>query len=282
MPTPTTDPHPVSAPDQGVPGEWLFVHAPLPQTCAVVAPDGALSQWRGNVAWHRLFEGAAPWVDPAVHAEFVHRLIARSGQGAEGVEPLRREMALTDRQGRELQMLVKAHLLPVDGQTMLLAGYLDITRQRAAVMASIGEYREMVDSANDTILLVEHNRIIECNPAAEQLFGRSRAELIGQHPGDLSPPFQEGGIASMELAQQRMADALSGVRRRFLWRHLRPDGSEFTAEVMLNPAHSLLEVMRPFRSVTDTSVRFGGNGYSRWVMGRFCRMSGGLMPGWRR
>lgn len=86
----------------------------------------------------------------------------------------------------------------------------------------------------------------------------------------------------MELAQQRMADALSGVRRRFLWRHLRPDGSEFTAEVMLNPAHSLLEVMRPFRSVTDTSVRFGGNGYSRWVMGRFCRMSGKGRPGWRR
>ena len=103
-------------------------------------------------------------------------------------------MALTDRQGRERQMLVKAHLLPVDGQTMLLAGYLDITKQRAAVMASIGEYREMVDSANDTILLVEHNRIIECNPAAEQLFGRSRAELIGQHPGDLSPPFEEGGL----------------------------------------------------------------------------------------
>ena len=185
--------------------------------------------------------GPHPGADPAVHAEFVHRLIALGGQGADGVEPLRREMALTDRQGRELQMLVKAHLLPVDGQTMLLAGYLDITKQRAAVMASIGEYREMVDSANDTILLVEHNRIIECNPAAEQLFGRSRAELIGQHPGDLSPPFQEGGIASMELAQQRIADALSGVRRRFLWRHLRPDGSEFTAEVMLNPAHSLLD-----------------------------------------
>lgn len=45
----------------------------------------------------------------------------------------------------------------------------------------------------------------------------------------------------MELAQQRIADALSGVRRRFLWHHLRPDGSEFTAEVMLNPAHSLLD-----------------------------------------
>ena len=60
MPTPTTDPHPVSAPDQGVPGDWLFEHAPLPQTCAVVAPDGALSQWRGNVAWHRLLRGPHP------------------------------------------------------------------------------------------------------------------------------------------------------------------------------------------------------------------------------
>ena len=138
-------------------------------------------------------------------------------------------------------MLVAGRLLHIAGQMQLLSSYQDVTVQRAAAQASIGEYREMVESANDAILLVEHNRIIECNPAATLLFGRSRTDLIGQHPGDLSPPFQEGGIPSMELAQRRIADALSGVRRRFLWRHLRPDGSEFTAEVVLNPAHTLTD-----------------------------------------
>ncbi len=237
MSTPTPDPHPVPATDEVTPGDWLFEHAPLPQTCAVLAPDGGLSGWRGNLAWRDTFDSATPWIEPLVHAGFVHRLLTQEVSG----EPQVLEMALSDRQGRVRQMLVAGRLLRIAGQMQLLSSYQDVTVQRAAAQASIGEYREMVESANDAILLVEHNLIIECNPAAELLFGRSRADLIGQHPGNLSPPYQEGGIPSMDLAQRRIADALSGVRRRFLWRHLRPDGSEFTAEVVLNPAHSLTD-----------------------------------------
>lgn len=241
MSTPSPDPHPVPAPDEVTPGDWLFEHAPLPQTCARVAPDGSLSAWRGNVAWHHLFASASPWLEPWVHAGFVQNLISQGPSEGTMAEPQVLEMALTDRAGRVRQMLVAGRVLRIAGQMQLLASYQDVTAQRAAAQASIGEYREMVESANDTILLVEHNRIIECNPAATLLFGRSRADLIGQHPGDLSPACQEGGIPSMELAQRRIADALSGVRRRFLWRHLRPDGSEFTAEVVLNPAHNLTD-----------------------------------------
>lgn len=198
---------------------------------------GGLSGWRGNLAWRDTFDSATPWIEPLAYAGFVHRLRTQEVSG----EPQVLEMALSDRQGRVRQMLVAGRLLRIAGQMQLLSSYQDVTVQRAAAQASIGEYREMVESANDAILLVEHNLIIECNPAAELLFGRSRADLIGQHPGNLSPPYQEGGNPSMDLAQRRIADALSGVRRRFLWRHLRPDGSEFTAEVVLNPAHTLTD-----------------------------------------
>lgn len=237
MSPPTPDPHPVPATDAVTPGDWLFEHAPLPQTCAVLAPDGGLSGWRGNLAWRDTFDSATPWIEPLAYAGFVRRLRTQEVSG----EPQVLEMALSDRQGRVRQMLVAGRLLRIAGQMQLLSSYQDVTVPRAAAQASISEYREMVESANDAILLVEHNLIIECNPAAELLFGRSRADLIGQHPGTLSPPYQEGGIPSMDLAQRRIADALSGVRRRFLWRHLRPDGSEFTAEVVLNPAHSLTD-----------------------------------------
>lgn len=218
--------------------EWLFEQAPLPQTAAVLAADGSWSDWRGNAAWRRTYGADAPWVDPGIHADFVHRLLKPGSSDAPPGETQVIEMAVYDVSADVRQVLVAGRLVRSADQTLLLASYQDVTIQRAATLASINEYREMVESATDTILLVENNRIIECNPAAEVLYGRSRADLIGQHPGDLSPPYQECGGSSMELAQQRISEALSGVGSRFLWRHHRPDGSEFTAEVVLNAAHN--------------------------------------------
>ncbi|TXJ01548.1 MAG: PAS domain-containing protein [Aquabacterium sp.] len=133
-----------------------------------------------------------PGRNPLVHAGLVHRLINQGLAEGEAGEPQVLEMALTDRQGRVRQMLVAGRLLHIAGQMQLLSSYQDVTVQRAAAQASIGEYREMVESANDAILLVEHNLIIECNPAAELLFGRSRADLIGQHPGRPVSAFSGG------------------------------------------------------------------------------------------
>ena len=217
----------------------LFEQAPLPQTAAVIEADGALSDWRGNAAWRLTYGSESPWVDPCAHADFVHRLVEPGSADAPLGETQVVEMAVYDLHAEVRQVLMAGRLVHIAGQQLLLASYQDVTIQRAATLASINEYREMVESATDTILLVENNRIIECNPAAEVLYGRSRAELIGQHPGDLSPPYQEDGQSSMVLAQQRISDALAGIGSRFLWRHHRPDGSQFTAEVVLNGAHSL-------------------------------------------
>ncbi len=238
MSMPPTDSHTGLAADGDAWGALLFEQAPLPQTCAVVAGDGALSHWRGNAAWRQTFGTGSPWLEPLAHAGFVRRVV-QSGlaadEGAGQVHTL--ELAARDLQGQVRQVLVAGRLVRLAGRLCCYASYQDVTVQRTAAMASLSEHREMIESANDAILLVENDRIVECNPAAEQMFGRSREALIGQHPGELSPPYQAGGIPSMTLAQQRIAEARSGARPRFLWRHLRPDGSEFTAEVVLNPAH---------------------------------------------
>lgn len=95
-------------------------------------------------------------------------------------------------------------------------------------------YREMVESANDGLLLIEDRLIVGCNPAAERLFGFEQKELIGRHPGSLSPD-----PAPIERADGLLDAALAGETQRFMWLHKRKDGSLFTVEVTLNPAVSV-------------------------------------------
>lgn len=98
------------------------------------------------------------------------------------------------------------------------------------------EFRAMVENTNDAVLLMESGRIVECNPAAERLFGMPRADLLGTHPASLSPMLQPGGGRSEDLANANIARALAGEPQRFLWEHLRQGGEPFTAEVALAPA----------------------------------------------
>jgi PAS domain S-box-containing protein len=121
-------------------------------------------------------------------------------------------------------------------------------------------FREMVECANDGMLLVEDGIIIECNPAACRLFGLPHDKLAGQHPGRLSPEYQENGRKSLEYADELMADAMAGNARTFLWQHCKADGAVFTAEMTLNPAKTVhvsdgkeaKRFVTVFRDVTKT------------------------------
>ena len=48
-------------------------------------------------------------------------------------------------------------------------------------------FREMIESANDAMLLVENGRIVECNPAACSLYGLPKDKLLLSNPIQLSP-----------------------------------------------------------------------------------------------
>ena len=98
------------------------------------------------------------------------------------------------------------------------------------------EFQAMVESANDAMLLMEGERVVECNSAAQRLFGLQREALLGAHPADLSPERQPDGHSSMAQAQGNIARVMAGQAQRILWQHQRGDGSLFMAEVALSPA----------------------------------------------
>ena len=110
-----------------------------------------------------------------------------------------------------------------------------MARQERALRSSERRTRLIVDSARDGFISTDaQGRVLDVNAAAEQLLGRSRAEVLGT-------PFQDLGIpaAEHERFEERRRALLDGAREDGT-RHLalrveidRPDGTRLRAETMI-------------------------------------------------
>jgi PAS domain S-box-containing protein len=113
-----------------------------------------------------------------------------------------------------------------------------------------GDFHRIFDRAVDAIFLIQGCRFIDCNPAAEVLFARSRAEILGRSPcNGFSPELQPSGEPSAALMRQHLETAREKGSLRVEWVHLRPGGEEFTTDVSLNrldneDPHLLLAIVR--------------------------------------
>lgn len=95
-------------------------------------------------------------------------------------------------------------------------------------------YHTLFEAAQEPILLLDDGRILDCNHRMEEVFSRARDEIIGQTPGDLSPPVQPDGSNSIEKARSIIQLALEGQPQFFEWSHITSEGTLFDAEVSLN------------------------------------------------
>lgn len=89
------------------------------------------------------------------------------------------------------------------------------------------KYQTLFSKANDAIFILKDDRMIECNDRTTELFGRSREELVGYSPYELSPEHQPDG----ETSDRRME------QDNFRWVHTKKDGSTFTTDVSLSRYH---------------------------------------------
>jgi len=79
------------------------------------------------------------------------------------------------------------------------------------------KYREFFRSSKDPILILSDRKIIECNQAALQLFGKERDEIIGENPVIFSSPVQKNQDDVTEKFQYAIVNAAAGNRVVFPW-----------------------------------------------------------------
>lgn len=227
----------------------LFDYAPLPMSYSPLDGDGRLLASFWNQSWFECF-GYQPdavqgrtgdafglWPDMAFRADFLQAV------GADGIS--KTETTLRSADGSLRTVIVSARKMFADDTTLMVVSYEDVTEQRELESArrqaerTLRLFQEMVESSADAIMIIEDHRVIACNTAATRLYGMPRERLIGSHPAELSPEYQDDGESSYSAAVRLMERALAGSTEHFLWRHRRGDGSTFMADVVLNPAIDL-------------------------------------------
>lgn len=194
---------------------------------------------RGEVEWARI-------TPPEWHAADQHALARMRVTGT----AMPREKEYVRKDGTRVPVVVGGVM--VDKSTdEVLAFVLDVSeRHRAQVAALESEARKtaVMDAAPDAILIVgKSGTITEVNRSAENLYGRSRAELIGRLPADvLVPPrlrevFHRAAVESLQSSAGARPSSGDGggprsagpVAHRLELPGMRRDGSEFPAEVAL-------------------------------------------------
>jgi len=95
-------------------------------------------------------------------------------------------------------------------------------------------YRQLFENSKEIQFLLINRKFTQCNRAALNILGySSRKEIVGKHPGDLSPLTQPDGSNSREKADKEITRALKTGSNRFEWVHQKQNRETFPVEVLL-------------------------------------------------
>ena len=144
-------------------------------------------------------------------------------------------------------------------EEMFVASVADLISQRLIVdelAKSEKKYKSLYESTSEGIAIFGGDKFADVNSPLCNMFLGSRDEFIGLTPIDLSPKFQEDGQLSTIKGGKFRSECLRGNPQNFEWKHKRLDGTEFFAEIALNPVTCNGEntMFALFRDITDRKV----------------------------
>lgn len=125
-----------------------------------------------------------------------------------------------------------------DGSILWHGFIMDSTdeyRSREALRESEERFRIQVEHAPEAIVVydVESRLFVDANDNAEELFGRSRAELLGCGVADVSPEHQADGRRTAVAMQAHLQATLAGKTPSFEFTHKHSSGREIPCELRL-------------------------------------------------
>ena len=112
----------------------------------------------------------------------------------------------------------------------------DITslkRAEQALSDSEARYRTIFEKSTDAVILM-NGTILDCNTAAEKLWGYPREQIIGHDPVGFSPPVQPDGTESKEAAATYNLAAYEWGTQFFPWQYRNSDGRLIDTDISLS------------------------------------------------
>jgi len=86
-----------------------------------------------------------------------------------------------------------------------------------ALAESEHKYKQLFESTQDAVLVIQNDQIVDCNRRAAEMFECKKSDLLLHKMLDLSPDCQPDGTASLTLSEQYINDAVSGKKQLFEW-----------------------------------------------------------------
>ncbi|KAF0151881.1 MAG: multi-sensor hybrid histidine kinase [Ignavibacteria bacterium] len=96
------------------------------------------------------------------------------------------------------------------------------------------KFRTLFETANDAIIIIESDVMIDCNNKTLDLFQRTREDILNRSVIEYSPSLQTNGELSSEVVSLKIEAALNGVSQFFEWDLLTPTGDVINTEISLN------------------------------------------------
>lgn len=128
-------------------------------------------------------------------------------------------------------------------------------KNRLELKASEYTFRTLFENSADAILIIEDNRIIDCNLAVFELLAYDyKTNIVGKHLWDLSPEKQPDGRISREKVLEMTKISENNIKAKFEWWYKKSDGTILPVEIMLTSI--LLNGKRVFHALCrDVSSR---------------------------
>jgi len=141
--------------------------------------------------------------------------------------------------GRRFPVEISSNIFNWMGKNVIVSIITDITEKKKAEqeLRESEEYNKVLFHSSLIPLVVMDSKtfkFLDCNQAAINIYGfKTREEVLGKTPADVSTPTQYNGVSSELAAKEKIEKALKKDKVIFEWRHQRPDGSIWDAEVQL-------------------------------------------------
>ncbi|HEY4764655.1 MAG TPA: PAS domain S-box protein [Candidatus Sulfotelmatobacter sp.] len=149
-----------------------------------------------------------------------------------------------------------------------LRGFSEFSHDLSESKESGAKYQALLEAAPDAMVVVNQaGEIVLVNVQAENQFGYSRHQLVGQQVKDIIPEgfaerlIADGARSAAEALAQQIGTGIELIARR-------KDGSEFPIEIMLSPLKSA-EGILVTAAIRDISVRKEAETHLAQMEGRY-------------